>query len=349
MAHLLAALPEYDTIPGPLWMIVILHLLTLTLHFVAMNFLLGGIVIVLFGRIENRWQNPVVQRYLKLFPTLMAATVTLAVAPLLFSQLTYGGPLYAASIVSGWLWLLVPIVVMVGYYFLYGSAFAKEGNPKVKVWLFVALLCLLYVSVMQSSVFSMAERPDVQKSVYEGNQSGFALNPNVGDWIWRWLHMVTGAVTVGAFLVGVLGRADEQVFKAAKTVHARGADPRLAHGRALPAHARRCPEALHEVQRHLDADGRDRPVARLAPLLLQEEVLGGGRDDLRLARADGLHAPRAAARGAPRGAASRDALRRQGGAAVGRRSASSSSASWALSTSSTGCSRPTSRTAPLNA
>ena len=106
---------------------------------------------------------------------------------------------------------------MVGYYFLYGGAFAKEGNPKVKVWLFVTLLCLLYVSVIQSSVFSMAERPEVQKAVYEGNQSGFVLNPNVGDWIWRWLHMVTGAITVGAFLVGVLGRNDDQVFKAAKT------------------------------------------------------------------------------------------------------------------------------------
>ena len=217
MSHLLAALPEYDTIPGPLWLIVILHLLTLTLHFAAMNFLLGGIVIVLFGKIENRWQNPVVQRYLKLFPTLMAATVTLAVAPLLFTQLTYGGPIYSASIVSGWWWFLVPMVVMVGYYFLYGSAFAKEGNPKVKGWLFVTLLCLLYVSVIQSSVFSMAERPEVQQAVYEGNQSGFAMNPNVGDWIWRWLHMVTGAITVGSFLVGVLGRNDEQVFKAAKT------------------------------------------------------------------------------------------------------------------------------------
>ncbi len=215
-SNLLAALPATDTLPAPLWLITVLHLLTLTLHFVAMNFLLGGIVIVLFGRIENRWQNRTVQRLLKLFPTLMAATVTLAVAPLLFTQLTYGGPIYSASIVSGWPWLMVPVVVIVGYYFLYGSAFAKEGSPKVRAWLLVTLLCLLYVSVIQSSVFSIAERPEVQQTVYEGNQSGLALNPNVGDWIWRWLHMVTGAVTVGAFLVGVLGRSDEPVFKAAK-------------------------------------------------------------------------------------------------------------------------------------
>lgn len=216
MTNLLAALPEYDTLPAPLWIVVILHLLTLTLHFVAMNFMFGGIVIVLFGKFENRWQNPVVQSFLKLFPSLMAATVTLGVAPLLFVQLTYGGPVYSASIVSGWLWLLIPVVVIVAYYFLYGSAFAKAGNPKVKGWLLVALLGLLYVSLVYSSVFSMAERPDVQKAIYEGNQSGFALNPNVGDWIFRWLHMVTGAVTVGAFLVGLLGRDDADATAASR-------------------------------------------------------------------------------------------------------------------------------------
>jgi len=216
MLRPLAALPEYDTIPGPLWLIVILHLLTLTLHFTAMNFMLGGIVIVLFGKIENRWQNATVKRFVKLFPTLMAATVTIGVAPLLFTQLTYGGPIYSASIVSGWWWFLIPIVVIVGYYFLYGSAFAKEGNPKVGIWLFVALLCLLYVSLVYSSVFSLAERPEVQQAAYAGNQSGFAINPEVGEWIWRWLHMVSGAITVGAFLVGVLGKDDEQVFGAAK-------------------------------------------------------------------------------------------------------------------------------------
>lgn len=214
--HPLGALPDYDTIPAPLWLITALHLLTLTLHFVAMNFMFGGIVIVLFGKFENRWQNPVVQSYLKLFPTLMAATVTLGVAPLLFAQLTYGGIVYSASIVSGWLWLLIPIVVIVAYYFLYGSAFAKAGSPKVKGWLLVALLGLLYVSLVYSSVFSMAERPDVQKAVYEGNQSGFALNPEVGDWIFRWLHMVTGAVTVGAFLVGVMGRDDPDATAAGR-------------------------------------------------------------------------------------------------------------------------------------
>ena len=37
-------LPDYQFLPAPLWLITVLHILTLTLHFAAMNFLLGGLI-----------------------------------------------------------------------------------------------------------------------------------------------------------------------------------------------------------------------------------------------------------------------------------------------------------------
>jgi hypothetical protein len=211
-----AALPEYDFLPAPLWLVTVLHLLTLTLHLVAMNCLLGGLVVVLLGRIPDRWENPAVRRFLSLFPTLMAATVTLGVAPLLFVQLVYGPSVYASAIVSGWWWFLIPFVVIVGYYMLYGSAFARAGNPRVRTWVSVAVLCLLYVSVTYSAVFSLVERPDLQRTLYEGTQSGLAFNPHVSEWAFRWLHMIAGAVTVGAFLVSALGRGDAAVAAAGR-------------------------------------------------------------------------------------------------------------------------------------
>ena len=66
--------PGYNFIPAPLWLISTLHIVTLTLHFVAMNFLFGGLIVLLFGRLDNKWSNPVVQRFIQLFPTAMAAT-----------------------------------------------------------------------------------------------------------------------------------------------------------------------------------------------------------------------------------------------------------------------------------
>lgn len=207
-------LPDYNFLPAPLWLITTLHVVTLTLHFVAMNFLFGGLIVVLFGRLDGKWQNPSVRRYVALLPTAMAATVTLGVAPLLFLQLTYHGPAYAASIVSGWLWLFITVVVMVAYYFLYGAAFAAPARAgRVPVLLALSAIALAYVSFVYSSVFSMAERPDLYHALYAADQSGRVVNSDLRDWVPRWLHMLSGAVTVGAFCVGLLGKDDERVFK----------------------------------------------------------------------------------------------------------------------------------------
>ena len=54
-------MPGYNFLPAPVWLITALHVLTLTLHFLAMNFLLGGIIIILWGRIGDRWNNPIVK------------------------------------------------------------------------------------------------------------------------------------------------------------------------------------------------------------------------------------------------------------------------------------------------
>lgn len=216
MHPLLADLPDYDFLPAPLWILTILHVLTLTLHFFAMNFLVGGVVVALTGRFEDRWTNPTIQKFVRLFPSVMAGTVTLGVAPLLFTQLVYGGMVYSASIVSGWLWILIPLVVMVVYYFLYAASFAPRGSAKIKEKLVFAILGLIFVSLVQSSVFSLAEQPALQEELYRASQTGAVVNTNFASWIPRWLHMITGAITVGAFFFGWLGRNDKEAWAIAK-------------------------------------------------------------------------------------------------------------------------------------
>lgn len=210
-------LPDYNFLSAPLWLITVLHIVTLSLHFAAMNFLVGGLIIVLWGKFTNRWEDPTVQQFVKLFPTALAATVTLGVAPLLFLQLVYHRQVYAASIVSGWFWLMIIPAVMIGYYLLYGAALSKRpGGAHRALWLTIALGLFLYVSVVYSSVFSLAERPADIQALYGQSQSGLTLNPEVGDWLLRWLHMLFGAMTVGGFFVGLLGRNNPQAFKVGK-------------------------------------------------------------------------------------------------------------------------------------
>jgi hypothetical protein len=209
-------LPLYDFLPAPLWLINILHVVTLSLHLIAMNFLFGGLVVLLFSRINDRWRNPAVMRYVKLLPSAMAATITLGVAPLLFVQLVYPRQIYSASIVSGWFWLLIIDSATLGYYCLYASSFSKSLGSTVKELLWVVAGTFVYISLIYSSVFSMAENSNLARSLYTGEQNGWAFNPDIGSWLFRWLHMVVGAITVGGFFVGWIGRENDQVHRAGR-------------------------------------------------------------------------------------------------------------------------------------
>ncbi len=211
-------LPDYEFLSAPLWLVTVLHLLTFTLHLVAMNFLLGGVIIVLHAAVRRRWDDPTLAKFARLFPSATAATVTLGVAPLLFLQLVFPRQMYSAAAVSGWFWMGVIAAVITAYYALYRAAFKAQATGKVsKLALAVALIGLLYVSLVYSSVFSMAEQPDQIHNLYARNQTGLVWNPAAGDYALRWLHMVLGAVTVGGFFVGLIGRDNAEVFATGKT------------------------------------------------------------------------------------------------------------------------------------
>ena len=199
------SLPDHEFLPGPFWLLTILHLVTLTLHFAAMNFLVGGLLIVLFGRFENRWQDPTVQRFVKLFPSVMAVTVSFGVAPLLFLQVVYHRQVYSSAIVSGWFWLMIGMVATISYYLLYGASFENPAKipGRKPVYLLVALLGLTFISLVYSNVMSLAEQPAMLKRLYAADQSGWGINPDL-SWLLRWLHMILGAMTVGGYFVGVL-------------------------------------------------------------------------------------------------------------------------------------------------
>lgn len=202
-------LPDYHFFPAPVWLLTLLHIVTLTLHFVAMNFIFGGLVVVLAGRFEDKWNNPTVKRFIALFPTIMAAAVTFGVAPLLFLQVVYPRQIYAASITSAWFWLAIIPVAILTYYFFYTAAFKHQGNGRNPiVWLGLALGGFVYISLVYSSVFLLAEHPAIYGELYAQHQNGLVLNSEIGQWLIRWSHMVLGAITVGSFFVLLLARDD---------------------------------------------------------------------------------------------------------------------------------------------
>jgi hypothetical protein len=206
-------LPDSNFLSAPLWLFTVLHILTFSLHLLAMNFVVGGILIVLFGGFADRWKDPTVRKFIRLFPTAMSLTVTLGIAPLLFLQVVFPQQVYSAAIVSGWYWLLVAPAVIAGYYSLYRASFAiRDEDAKPFLPLVLALCATIFVSLVYSSVFSMAESPDLIRRLYAQNQSGTIFNPEIGDYIMRWAHMILGAMTVGGFLIGLIGRDNPGAF-----------------------------------------------------------------------------------------------------------------------------------------
>ena len=213
-------LPVYSTISAPLWLITALHILTLTLHFAAMNFVLGGLIIVLWGRIGSQPESDPSRRLIKSFPTVMAATVSLGVAPLLFLQLVYSPQIYSASIIQGWFWLLIVAAAIAAYYLFYGASFSLEHGKSARTpILFLALSALGYISFTYSSVFSLAEYPARSLRLYGIDQSGTTLNPYLSVILFRWLHMVLGALAVGGFFFAFFGRTAEGTSGSSKSFY----------------------------------------------------------------------------------------------------------------------------------
>jgi hypothetical protein len=226
-------LPDSNFIPAPLWLVTALHILTLSLHFAAMNFMLGGILITVAGSFTRHRDHSVFHRFMALFPSAMAATVTLGVAPLLFLQLVYPRQTYSAAIVSGWFWLLVIPVAIVAYYCLYAGSFAsKRAANQGTRYLWAALPCFFYISLVYSSVFSMAEQPDLILRLYGHGQTGLQWNPELGDYLLRWLHMILGALTVGSFFAAFLAKDDPKLFPIIKKIYMNGAGVTAAAGLA---------------------------------------------------------------------------------------------------------------------
>jgi hypothetical protein len=113
--------------------------------------------------------------------------------------------------------LNVITAVIIAYYALYRASLKGDRTGKISIpALLLALAGLIYVSLVYSSVFAMAERPRLIQDLYAKDQSGLVFNPARGDYLLRWLHMILGAVTVGGFFMGMLGRNEPATYQTGK-------------------------------------------------------------------------------------------------------------------------------------
>ncbi|MBF0594007.1 MAG: hypothetical protein HQL22_03490 [Candidatus Omnitrophica bacterium] len=204
--------PMVDPIPlpAPVWLFKALHLLTLSLHFTAMEIFLGGLLLAtLFCAFAGA--DPVRKgagaALARRLPIVLTFVINFGVPPLLFTQVLYGIALYTSSELIGLYWSAVILLLMAVYFLLY--KFSDGASAGRRVWWMGALAWILAacISKIYSTNMTLMLRPEVWPAMYAASPSGALLPPHDPTLIPRWLFMVTGAFWVsGLWLVWIAGR-----------------------------------------------------------------------------------------------------------------------------------------------
>lgn len=215
--------PAVDPIPlpAPIWLIKLLHIVTLSLHFVAVEMLLGGLLIaVVLSVLRNSQNAQVAARALaRRLTVVMTYVINLGVPPLLFAQVLYGRALYTSSVLIGIYWISIVVALCGAYWLLYRFSARLEARKSAWWAGLSAWLLAGYIARMLSTNMALMLRPEVWPDMYSTSALGAYLPTGDPTLTPRWLMMMAGGLFIGGlWLVYLAGRnsftADEQHFVA---------------------------------------------------------------------------------------------------------------------------------------
>ncbi len=204
--------PAVDPIPlpAPIWLLKLLHIVTLALHFVAVEMLIGGLLLaVLLSLFGHSSEATVAARALaRRLTTVMTFVINFAVPPLLFAQVLYGRALYTSSVLIGIYWISIIGLVSLTYWLLYRFTARLEAG-KSAWWVgLTAWLLAGSVARLLSTNMTLMLRPEVWRSMYSASAMGAYLPPRDPTLEPRWLLMMAGGLFVGGlWLVYLAGRS----------------------------------------------------------------------------------------------------------------------------------------------
>ena len=152
----------------------------------------------------------------------MALTVNFGIPPLLFLQVLYGQFMYTSSILMGWCWLSIFLLVILAYYgfYLHQMRYESLGTARPVV-LAAATLLLLVVGFFFTNNMTLMVMPE-HWAAYFDNPGGTLLNLAEPTLIPRYLHFITASVAVGGLFMAVVWtfRKNKGVQGADRPIHA---------------------------------------------------------------------------------------------------------------------------------
>lgn len=189
-------------IPGP-WFDVLL-VTTFVAHILFMNVAVGCAAISLAGHFGSSG-NDLSRSLSKRMPTILALTINLGVAPLLFLQVVYGQFDYTSSVLMAGYWLAVIGLLLAAYYGLYIYDFKFDALGGARTLLLLATFGLmLWIGFMFSNNVTLMLRPEKWLDYFKYDGASF-LNLDDPTIYPRYLHFMVGSLAVGGLFVALLG------------------------------------------------------------------------------------------------------------------------------------------------
>ncbi|HEB68812.1 MAG TPA: hypothetical protein ENI88_04235 [Desulfobulbus sp.] len=191
-------IPTPDQIPvGWGWFQVLLTL-TFYLHVLAMDTMLGLVIIAFIHHFSSENKSlPVTREISKKLPYAIALAVNLGIAPLLFVQVLYGHFIYVSSVLMGVFWLSIVLLLIVAYYSAYIYSYRYQSMRAGRmVTSGITMFSLLSIAFFLSNNMTLMLHPESWVRYFE-HSDGFLLNLGDPTIIPRYLHFVTSAVAVG--------------------------------------------------------------------------------------------------------------------------------------------------------
>lgn len=210
--------PAVDPIPlpAPIWLFKVLHVVTLTLHFISVEMLLGGLLVAVWLNFRGAGRPGDAAALVRLnasaalarrLPIVMTYVINLGVPPLLFAQVLYGRALYTSSVLIGTYWIAVVFLLMLCYWLLYRFAAGTEQGRGVWWQGLIAWLTAGAIAKIYTMNMTLMLRPEVWQKMYSNSAAGLSLATGDPTMMPRWLFMITGGfVIAGLWMIWIAGK-----------------------------------------------------------------------------------------------------------------------------------------------